>query len=162
MTPNDYWIHEGQPIHLPAEMLDSEGSIWTDLANNETAQEKLGLVKAPAFPDGYDPATKAVAWENGAWVVSDLPPPPPAPPEPDPELPKSLVTNRLITIGKIDSVYDVLAANKGMFALWFAPDWQHVIVTDPRVTGLLQGAGLTAAEIDEILNPDPAYMPPAA
>lgn len=75
MRPNDYWVHDGALILLPKEMTDSDGFIWTDLANNEVAQQKLGLTKASAYPD-YDDATQRPVWDGvGGWTIEDLPPP---------------------------------------------------------------------------------------
>jgi hypothetical protein len=77
----DLYIRLGtDPQALPFADHDETGRLWTDLANSEEGREATGWsALAPALPD-YNPETQAPPrWDDGAWVVDDLPPPP----EPD-------------------------------------------------------------------------------
>lgn len=157
---NDLWIRDNQAVTLPDELMDSDGFLWTDLANNEVAQQKLGLVKAPDYPI-YDASVQAPEWQNGAWVLVDLPTPPVVTPA-RAELPKSTVIKRLIALGKADVVFTALEQNKGNYALWFSPDWPNVYVDDADALALFQATGLTSDEIGQVMNPDPTYVIPTA
>lgn len=94
---------------------------------------------------GYDDQLLA-RWKITRTVVAD-----PPPPVVRPDLPKSLVTQRLIDLNHISAVMTVLRSDDGLYALWFAPDWKTVYKDDERVIPILQAAGLTAGMISQVL-----------
>jgi hypothetical protein len=76
--PANLYLRPGQPPQpLPFEAYDEDGRIWTDLPRNIAGREATGWVDvAPPMP-AYDPETQSVPrWDDGEWVVEDLPPPP--------------------------------------------------------------------------------------
>lgn len=100
---------------------------------------------AYAALDGFDDNLLA-RWKITRTVVAD-----PTPPVVRPELPKDVVTQRLIGLGKISAVMTVLRANDAAYALWFVSSWPNVYKDDERVLPILQAAGLTADEIATVM-----------
>jgi hypothetical protein len=140
--PNDFWIKGGAAMLLPYR--DQAGGFYYDnLANNPDGRTACGYTKAPDWPD-FDPTTQEPIWQGGGWVLFNLPAP--SPPL-RPELPKSVVIKRLISIGKISAAMTAIMANPAFFALWTAPDWPNVYCDDADLLTLLHGIGCTDAEI---------------
>ena len=106
---SDWRKNGGAPQALPFRDIDADNNMWTDLANNEEGRAACGWTEAPAMPD-YDPATQDIAWVDGAWVVTDRPPPPVTLPS---EVPMWKVMRVLITRGEDDDLQAYLEAIPG-------------------------------------------------
>ena len=71
------WLKgDADPAPLPYLNVAPNGDTWCDLDNNPEGREACGWSRAP---DALviDPATQALAWSNGAWLVTTIEPPDP-------------------------------------------------------------------------------------
>lgn len=92
-----------------------------------------------AVPEGkVTVGQPSYAMQNGklveTYAVED------APPAPEPERPmvrKSVVQQRLIEAGKMETAYAMLTAQPVYFARWFAPDHPSVYCDDPDAMGMV-------------------------
>lgn len=69
------------------------------------------------------------------------------------QLPKSVVQERMNTIGKLGVAFAALQSNPLAFGRWFAPNWPNVYADDADLVGLLTAIGCTEAEIAEVTAP---------
>lgn len=72
----------------------------------------------------------------------------PAPPRR--QLPKSVVTARLIDMDKMGPAHAALMADPIAYARWFTPDWPEVYADDAGLLSFLGAIGLTEEQISAV------------
>ena len=68
-------------------------------------------------------------------------------------IPKSVVQERLNTLGKLGAAFTALNSNPIYFGRWFAPDWPEVYFDDEGLLEVLGAIGCTEAEIAQVTAP---------
>lgn len=166
------WTKSGAaPVTLPAEDVDADGRIWTDLANNAEGRTACGWTAAPPAPP-YDLATEDLVWSpTGEWFVVLRPQPEPV----APVVPAEVWTYQAKTVMALTTLESLglsgdpfgLAAGATLYdavlaAVASLPDQQRLIATiqlegapgtrrdAPLLASLAGPLGLTDAMIDQL------------
>ena len=72
-----YSHNNSRPAPLPHRIRLADGSTRTDRATFTTEEIAEAGYTGPFVEPPYNPATQQLNWVDGAYVISDLPPPPP-------------------------------------------------------------------------------------
>ena len=87
------WLKgDADPMALPYLDVAPNGDTWCDLDNNPDGREACGWAPAPDAP-AINPATQALTWSNGGWVVTAIEQPDPA---------AQLAAARAVATAKVD------------------------------------------------------------
>lgn len=90
---------------------------------------------------------------DGVLVEYEVPDPEPVP-EPRRLIPKPVVHNRLVALGKLEAAWAVLNSDPDILGRWLMPGHPNVYADDPGLLGVLNAIGCTEAEIEEITAPE--------
>lgn len=73
------------------------------------------------------------------------------------QLPKSTVMERVFALGFEAQIAALFAASFKLQAQWNMPGWPNIYVDDPGLLQALPVIGMTAEQIAQVTNPDPAF-----